>query len=253
MRPVLVMPSFSLISVCGRARWVMKVSSRVNCIITLPLAARASSAVTISKFKRLDARPETAADERLDHADARGIHLQALREHEVQVIADLRHGLHRETAGRRIVFGKAGVRLDLRVVDLGAAELLLAHQIGGGKTLRDIAERMMDVAFEIAGFVVVQQHGTRRARVLGRIIGGQFLHFEFDQVERPLGRLLVDRRHRRDRLAAIAHASARQRIFVHGDRQHAVGVIAVVAGDDRHHAFERARLGHVEPNDVCRD
>ena len=92
------------------------------------------------EIQRLDARAETAADERLDHADARGIHLQALRQHEVQVIADLRHGLHREAVGRRIVFGEARMRLDLRVIDLGAAEPLLAHQIGGSKTLADVAE-----------------------------------------------------------------------------------------------------------------
>ena len=101
----------------------------------------------------------------------------------------------------------------------------------------------MNVAFDIAGLVVVQQHGVRRARRFRRIIGGQLLHLEFDQSERPLGRLRVDRGHRRHRLAAIAHAAARQRIFVHGDRQHAVGVRTVVAGDDRDHAVERAGLG----------
>ena len=58
------------------------------------------------EIQRLDARAETAADERLDHADARGIHLQALREHQMQVVADLRHGLHGEPAGHRIVFGR---------------------------------------------------------------------------------------------------------------------------------------------------
>ena len=109
----------------------------------------------------------------------------------------------------------------------------------------------MDVAFEIAGLVVVQQHGTRRARGLGRIIGGQFLHFEFDQPERALGGLSVNGRHCRDRFAAIAHAAARQRIFVHGDRQHAVSVRTVVAGDHRDHAVERARLGYVQSNDVA--
>ncbi len=76
------------------------------------------------------------------------------------------------------------------------------------------------------------------------------LHLEFDQRQRALGRLRVDRGHRRDRLAAIAHAAARQRIFVHGDRQHAVSVRTIVAGDDRDHAVERSRLGDVEPDDI---
>jgi hypothetical protein len=74
------------------------------------------------EIERFDARPETAANERLDHADARGIHFQAFRKHQMQVIADLRHGLYRQTAGERIELGKTGVRLDLRVVDLGATE-----------------------------------------------------------------------------------------------------------------------------------
>ncbi len=83
----------------------------------------------------LDARAEPAADERLDHANARGVHLQAAREHQVQVVADLRHALHGEPPGERIVLGQAGMRLDLRVVDLGAADALLAHEIGRGKPL----------------------------------------------------------------------------------------------------------------------
>jgi hypothetical protein len=115
--------------------------------------------------------------------------------------------------------------------------------------LRDIAELVMDVAFEVAGLVIVQKHRIRRARGYGCIISGQFLHFEFDELERALGGLLINRRHRSDRLAAIAHATARQRIFVHGDRQHAVSVRTVIAGDDRRHAGKRARLGNVQPND----
>ena len=158
------------------------------------------------------------------------------RDHQVQIVADLRHRLHGEAAGCRIEFSQTRVRLDLRVVDLGAIEPFLAHQIGVGEALADVAELMMDVAFEIARLVVVQQHGVRRARCFGRIIGRQLLHLEIDQRQRPLGRLRIDRRDRRDRLAAIAHAAARQRIFVHGDRQHAVSMRTVVAGDDRDHA-----------------
>ena len=143
------------------------------------------------------------------------------------------------------------MRLDLRMVDFGAADLLLAHEIGRGKARAHVAERVMDFALEIARLVVVQQHGARRARRRRRVIGGQLLHLEFDQVERALGGLRVDRGHRGDRLAAIAHAPARERIFVHGDRQHAVSVRAVVAGHHREHAVERARLADVEPDDLA--
>ena len=64
------------------------------------------------------------------------------------------------------------MRLDLRMIDLGAVEQFLAHQIGGGKTLRDIAKLVMDVALDIAGFVVVQKHRIGRSRRLGRIVSG---------------------------------------------------------------------------------
>ncbi len=43
------------------------------------------------EIEGFDAGAEAAADERLDHADARSVHLEASREHQVQVIADLRH------------------------------------------------------------------------------------------------------------------------------------------------------------------
>ena len=65
---------------------------------------------------------------------------------------------------------------------------------------------------------------------------------------RSRGRL-VDRRHRGDRLAAIAHLVARQRIFVLRDRQHAVGAREVLAGDDGAHARQRARLARVDRTD----
>ena len=142
------------------------------------------------------------------------------------------------------------MRLDLRVVDLGAAEPLLAHQIGRGQTLADVAELIVDVAFDIAGLVVVQKYGVRRACRFRRVISGQFLDLELDQTECPFGRLGVDGGDRRHRLAPIAHAATGQRIFVHGDRQHAVSVRAVVAGDDRDDAIERAGLGDVEPEYV---
>ena len=72
----------------------------------------------------------------------------------------------------------------------------------------DIAEVLLDLPLEVAGLVVVQKHGVRRARSIGRIIGGELRHFQFDQAESPLGCLRVDRGHRRDRLAAIAYAAA---------------------------------------------
>ena len=115
------------------------------------------------EIQRFNAGTKTPTDERLDHANTRGIHFKASGQHEMQVVADLRHSLHGQAAGQRIKFGKTCVRLDLCVIDLSATECLLTHQISFGKSLVDIAELMMDFAFDVAGFVVMQKHGTRRA------------------------------------------------------------------------------------------
>ena len=173
MRPSRRMPSRSLTSVCGRARWVRKVSSRLSRISTLPAGGAGEQSGDDLEIQHFDARAEAAADERLDHADARGVHFQASRQHQMQVVADLGHRLRREPAGARIVVHQAGVRLDLRMIDLGAADRLLAHQIGRGEGRPPIAEFVMYLALDIAGLVVVQQRGARRARVRRGVIGGQ--------------------------------------------------------------------------------
>ena len=74
----------------------------------------------------------------------------------------------------------------------------------------------------IAGLVVVQQRRAGRARLCRRVIGRQLAEFHFDQLERALGGFGIDGGDGGDRLAAVAHAPARHRIFVHGDRQDAV-------------------------------
>ena len=50
------------------------------------------------EIQHLDSGAEAAADEWLDDADTRGVHLQASRQHQVQVIADLRDALHCQSA-----------------------------------------------------------------------------------------------------------------------------------------------------------
>ena len=65
-----------------------------------------------------------------------------------------------------------------------------------------------------------------------------------------LGGRIVDRRHRRHRLAAIAHLVARQRMLAARDRQHAEGLVAVGAGDDRLHARQLRGLRDVDLEDL---
>ena len=82
------------------------------------------------EVQRLDAGAETAADERLDHADAGDVHLQAARQHELEVVGDLGHALHGEALRARLVFGERRMWLDLRMIDFAAADAIFAHQIG---------------------------------------------------------------------------------------------------------------------------
>ncbi|MBV6488536.1 MAG: hypothetical protein GHHEDOFH_02504 [Pseudorhodoplanes sp.] len=167
----------------------------------------------------------------------------------MQVINYLRDALDGQLMFQRIVNRERGVRLDLRMVDFGAGEDLFPHEVGFFQALAPVAELVMHLAFKVSGFVVVYEGGAGRAGVLRGVVGGQFADFKFDQRQRLFRGLGVDGCDRRHRIAAIADAAARQRILVHRDRQNAVGMRAVVAGDDADHALQGERLGDVEPYD----
>jgi hypothetical protein len=138
------------------------------------------------------------------------------------------------------------VGLDHRLVDLGVAEATLAHQRRAGEAGVDVAEHLLDPAFEVAGLVVVQQRRAARARGVRVEIRGQRLEVERDRVERRARGRSVDGGDRRHRLAAVAHAAARQRELVLRDRDHAVRDRAIVARHDRMHARHRACAGHID-------
>ncbi len=182
------------------------------------------------EIENLDARTETAADEWLNEPDVRLVHLQAARQHEVQVVGDLRHALHGQAAGQRVEVRERGMQFHLRMIDFGAVDRRLAHQIGRCEACGDIAKDVVYRALDVAWLVVVQERGVRCARVLGCVVGRQRAHLEFYQFERACRGSRVDRRNRRYGLADVAHFVACQRIFIHGDRQHAIGVRAIGAG-----------------------
>jgi hypothetical protein len=98
MRPSFVRPIFIFTSVSGRPRWVRKVSSRVS--IEAHGAARRAreQAGDDLEVERLGARAEAAAEEGLDDADARLIHLQAARQRKVHVVGHLGHRVQRQPA-----------------------------------------------------------------------------------------------------------------------------------------------------------
>ena len=201
-------------------------------------------------IERLGAAAEAAADMRLHHADLRHVHGEDLRQHQVDVVGHLRGGMHRHAVALGVVARDRGVHLHLVLADLGAIVGRLAHQIGVGERLLDIAELEEHVAFEIAGLLGVQRHGARRERVGRREIGRQLLHFHPDERERRLGGGVIDGGDGGDRLAAIAHLVARQRMLGARDRQHAEGLVAFGAGDDRLHAGKLQRLRHIDVDDL---
>jgi hypothetical protein len=106
-------------------------------------------------------------------------------------------------------------------------------------------------ALDVTRLVSVQERRVGCARVLGCVVGRQRAHLEFYQLERACCGCRVDRCHGRYGLADVAHFVACQRIFIHGDRQHAIGVRTIGAGYDSNDASESRRLGNVEAQDLA--
>ena len=200
-------------------------------------------------MQRLGAAAEPAADMGLDHPYVGLLHAERPGQHEVDVVRHLGRGADGNLAPARVVLGLGGVRLALDLADLIELVGLLAHQVGGGETGPGVADLEIDLALDIAGALLVELDRVRAARVLGGEIGRQLLVLDFDRIERALRRRGVLGRDRRHRLAAIAHPVARERVFVHRDRQHPERVGAVRAGNHRVDAGQRLRRGNVDPRD----
>src|SRR5262249_11484936 len=98
------MPSLRRMSVCGRPPWVMKVSSRVVTRRTLPPALRASNAAinsTLSASVRQPKPPPTCGL----IANARHVHVEDLRQHQMDVIGDLSAGVDGHAFALGVVLG----------------------------------------------------------------------------------------------------------------------------------------------------
>ena len=188
------------------------------------------------EVQRFGAVAEAAADEGLDDADVRRLHLHAARQRQVHIVGYLGHRPQGQVATLGIPGGERRVGLHHGVMDLGALVVVLAHQVGRREAGRGVAEFVMHLALDVARLVVVQQHGIRLARIGGTEIGRQFAHPQADQRQRGIGRGFVDRSHGSDRVADVAYAATGQRKLVLRNRDHAVGHVALVAGDDRAHA-----------------
>ena len=216
---------------------------------TQPPTLRAKQRGDQLDIERLGAAAKTAADMGLDHADARHVHGEDLRQHQVHVVRHLRRGMHGDAVAHHVVVGDRGVHLHLVLAHFGAVVGAFADQVGRRKSRRDIAELEQHVALEILRLAVVNGDGVRRHRFGRRVIGRQLAHFQLDAPQRFLRRRIVDRRNGGDRLAAIAHPIARQRMLAARDRQHAKSLVAIGAGDDGFHARQLCRLRNIHLED----
>src|SRR6516162_3685353 len=103
------------------------------------------------------------------------------------------------------------MRLNLGVVDFGAAHLSLAHQVGGCETGAEVAEFMMDLALYVAGFVGMQLQRVRSARFRRCVVGRELPDFAVNQIDGAGGGFGIHRGDRSDWLSAIAYALPCQR------------------------------------------
>ena len=157
--------------------------------------------------------------------------------------------MHGHAVALGIVIGDRGVHLHLVLADLGAIVGALAHQIGVGEGRIDIAKLEKNIALDIVRPVLMQIDGIGRHRRPRGVIGRQLADFQLDALERFLGGRVVDRGDGSDRLAAITHTLARQRMFGARNRQNAEGLVAIGAGDDRLHARQLRSLRYVDVED----
>ena len=136
----------------------------------------------------------------------------------MHVIRHLRRSVHGDAVAHGVVVGDRGVHLHLVLADFGAVIAAFANEIGAGKGRFDVAQFEHHVALEIVRTMVVNGDGVRRQGFPRGVIGGQLAHLELDAPQRRFRRRVVDRGDGGDRLAAVAHAVARQDMLGAGDR-----------------------------------
>ena len=198
------------------------------------------------EIEGLGAVPETTTDKGFDDADLRSIEVHALRQNQVHVVRHLRHRVQRQAATFAVPTGQRGVGLHHGVRHFGVMKTLLQHQIRCGEATFDITKSVVHITRNIAGLIVVQLESVGGTRAGGIKAGGQFFQIEHDGVQRSARGRLVHRGHSGDRLATVAHAPTRQRKLVLCNRYHAIGHVALIAGDDGSHAGQRARPAEVD-------
>ena len=157
--------------------------------------------------------------------------------------------MHGDALALGIVIGDGRVHLHLVLTDFRAIVGALAHQIGVGESRIDVAKLEINIALDIVRPVLMQIDGIGRHRRPRGVIRRQLADFQLDALERFLGGRVVDRGDSSDRLAAITHTLARQRMFGARNRQNAEALVAIGAGDDGLHARQLLSLRYVDVKD----
>src|SRR5579863_2147978 len=132
MRPSLRRPILSRISVSGRPRCVMKVSSRLTTRRTQPPALRASSAAissTLSVSVRQPKPPPTCGL----MTRMRDMSMSRICDSIRCAVGHLRAGVHGHAVFDAIIFRDGGVHLHLVLAHLGAKIVLFADEVGLGE------------------------------------------------------------------------------------------------------------------------
>ena len=130
-------------------------------------------------------------------------------------------------------------------------EQVLILTVGALKAAGDIAELERSAPVDLATDpFAVDQRQVRLQRVLDRADRRQLLVFDLDQTQRLLRRLLIDRGHRRDRLAVIANLLERQRVLVLRHRHDPIADRQVRPREDTMHARQRRRLADIDAHDL---
>jgi hypothetical protein len=142
------------------------------------------------------------------------------------------------------------VRLDRRVRRAVERVVALDHQLRGRELGVHVAERELHVLADVALLAALVDRRVVAREALARVVVGvQQLVLDADQLERRVGRVLVERRDRGDGIADEAHLVDRERVLVLRPGDHAVLDRQVAPADHRVHARQRQRSRGVDAPD----
>ena len=198
---------------------------------------------------------EAAARERRHDIELVGRHAERACDHPAAVVVHRRVALDGEAA-RAVIEARHGAnRLQRLAARARPAEAALDDQISGGEILlhRPEGELALECDIGVATRGVQDGIARRRQRLFGIDHRGQRFVDDFDQIAGVLGDVAILRRHRRHRLADMAHPVMGDYRLEHrrarpgGER--VADLRGIGAGHHAENARERLSLAHVDGDD----